>query len=445
MRSKQHKAILVSLALLAILAVSPLVNAYFSRDWVSPVPLAQSDLAREGIVEPAITTVSASVAGRVKRVMVKPGAIVKAGQPLVELTNPSVTSRLELARAELAAATAPFCPYTIRTPIAGTVLKVYRTAGSVAPAGQPVLAIGDPTRLTVSVPATSLARLPVPGQLAWVYSSVASTVTASVASVEAERIIVSLPAQSVLHLGEPVQVRFDTAEPIVMASGVVSGDVLILSAGQDGRLSYVAPEGSVVTAGQEVATVEREAMPDAAAVLLITKARENLRQAEAEADGLIIRAPTDGTVLALTTQRDCEVTAGATVAQLGDPADLQVTVTILPDQTDLWLQGQPVTVVGDGFQSEERVTRVFGSGSSIVAIVKAPSGAAHGQRVRVLPIVPKGVLVPATAVHRFGTKAWVETLGWLGPRKLEAGVVAKVGDWVIITGVDQRKRLARFR
>lgn len=209
MRSKQIKVAVAVLTVVAVAVVALQARAYFSREWILPVPLAQSDFARQGTVEPATVAVTASVAGRVSRIMVKAGDAVKAGQPLVELTNPSVTSQLELARAELTAATAPFGPYAIRTPIAGTVLKVYRTAGSVAPAGQPVLAVGDPNKLTVSVPTTGLSRLPVPGQLAWVYSTLASTVTAKVTAVEAGHIIVSLPAGCGLHLDEPVQVRFD--------------------------------------------------------------------------------------------------------------------------------------------------------------------------------------------------------------------------------------------
>lgn len=393
-------------------------------------------LARHSIVSPAVAEVRAPVDGIMGEVLVAKGAAVSAGQPLAHLRDDALAAQVRVARAQLEALKARYGSYTLVSPVSGTVLRVYRKAGTIVPSGEPVMTIGDPSELVIAVPGNELTELPNPGQLVWVYSGDALLGTSQVLSVDADRITVGLPAAASLSPGQPVRVRFDpSTNPIITVPGLVTGDLVIIRAREDGRLSSVAALGQQVVAGAPVAAVERAESPDPETALAIAQTMEQLRQLEARIAALTIVAPESGVLTTDLPAVGTQVSAGETLGVIATTRD-EIAMTVPTAEATLWSVGRQVIVESGNDSFRALVAQAEETGENINVVFTAPVGLGRGASATVLPALPSdAAVVPAPAVRNSRGNTVVATAGLVRVTEQQVTVLARHEDFVIVQGV----------
>jgi len=425
------------------------------------------------------------VAGEAVAVAVEPGQKVKAGDVLVTLDNDALVAGLEQARANLKEAEALLAA-TVGTTAAGTAST---GSGGGATSALTVVAPADGilTSFTVNpgsritqgltvgivVGASEVAfvadvtrtelDLVQPGQeVAVEFDQFAGQILGRVASVGQERqgetvvwyqLKVLLPNTGLLKAGMAGAVLIPYGNDQIRRRGTTEWVERNLVQSQVAGTveEVVARNGGFVKRGQVLLRVHSDTLPAEA-----EGQRARVRQAEADAAqreedvaSLVVRAPIDGTVLAVAVDPGDQVTATTQLAAVGDLDHLVVTVAV--DELDVAKvqAGQPAAVTfealpGRSFQGAVTAIALEGTAQSGVTTydveVEIPGDAAIRPGMTAAVAIEVGrranvLLVPVETVSARG-EVTVLVNGKLEARRVKVGLQNDV-DAEVLSGLQE--------
>ncbi|HHT70940.1 MAG TPA: efflux RND transporter periplasmic adaptor subunit [Firmicutes bacterium] len=305
--------------------------------------------------------------GLVDRVVVKEGQQVEAGDPLLTLYNATLGMEVEKARLELEQARLelakilgvspeqvdradPDLALSVRAPVAGRVVELKVKEGEQIGAKQDLLRLVDDSQVLVDLfldegSANSIRA----GQKAELFFHDFSGSTPGTvkevdpnrypdASSFSRRIVIAVPNPGLLAPEMKAGVNIDTGAGIVAGTGTATGwkEDTWVSSGVSGRIDRLqVKEGSRVKPGHIIASLEKSsALLDVyGQILALRQAQVSFERKQEELDGLTLKAPMSGQVIALNTEDGQKVEAGRSVVKIASYEKMNTEITI--DELDI--------------------------------------------------------------------------------------------------------------
>ncbi|NMA54374.1 MAG: HlyD family efflux transporter periplasmic adaptor subunit [Firmicutes bacterium] len=378
--------------------------------------------------------------GLVERTLVKEGQQVEAGAPLLTLYNATLGMEvkgaqleLEQARLELAKILGvppaqvdnadPGLALSVRAPVAGRAVELKIKEGDQVGAKQDLLRLVDDSEVLVELfldeGTAANVRAGQPAEL--FFHGFSGVTTGTVKEIDpnrypqqnsfVRRVVIAVPNPGLLALDMKADVNIDTGAGLAIGIGTAASwkEDTWVSSGVGGRIERLnIKEGSRVKEGQTIASLE-----EGSALLEIYRRILGLQQAQLayerkseELDGLTLKAPISGQVIALDTEDGQKVEAGRSVVKIASYEKMNTEIMI--DELDIvhLKPGMDASVTVDALPGEIFAAKV---------IEVAREGGQQGEQPYQGPAGPSG----------FPVKVEI-----LEPGELRAGMTANVSIFI---------------
>lgn len=480
------KKLVIALVLIVVIAGSAIGIARFRKkskvenpDVIATGQVTRGDirLTVEGwgsLSAGQVKEVAPLTEGLVDRVLVAEGEDVEEGDPLLVLYNATLGMEVEKARLELDQArlelakilgvppeqvdtTNPDLALSVRAPVAGRVAELKVNEGDQIGANQDLLRLVDDSQVLVELflDEGSAKNVKVGQKAELLFHDFSGSTPGTVKEVDSSRypeasafmrrVVIAVPNPGLLTPEMKAEVNISTEAGLVAGTGDATKwkEDTWVSSGVGGRIEKLqVKEGSRVKPGQVLASLEKSsALLDVYSnILSLRQAQVGYERKQEELDGLTLKAPISGQVIALNTEDGQKVEAGKTVVRIAsyeqmnteimiDELDIihikpdmeaVVTVDAMPGET---FAATVVEVAREGSKGEDMYDGSMGaSGFPVKVEIMDPGDLRAGMTANVSIFIDerKDVLaVPIEAVYEKEGASFVQVMEGGKPKEVE--------------------------